>query len=54
MCNNVLESGASLLQAAEAYLDSHPLDHDDDVEAERGVHVFESSNSVTNSTRETA
>lgn len=40
--HNVLSCGASLLQAAEAYFDTHPLDHDDDIEAEHGVHAFES------------
>lgn len=38
---SVLTSGASLHQVLEAYFDSHPLDRDDDVEAEHGCHVFD-------------
>ena len=36
----VLEAGASLDQATAAYLDQHPLDHDDDIAAEHGVASF--------------
>ncbi len=50
MCHNVLSTGATLIQAAEAYYDTHPLDHDDDVEAELGVHAFEADDSVINTT----
>lgn len=38
---SVLNVGASLHQAVEAYFDGHPLDHDDDVKAEHGLHAFD-------------
>ncbi len=50
MCHNVLSTGATLIQAAEAYYDTHPLDHDNDVEVELGGHVFDEDDSVINTT----
>lgn len=38
--SSVLASGATLHQAEAAYLDAHPLDHDDDVEVEHGTSSF--------------
>lgn len=48
---NVLVIGASLGQMADAYFDEHPLDHDDDVEAEHDVHAFDVDNSNINTTQ---
>lgn len=39
--SSVLEVGASLGQALEAYFDYAPLDHDDDIGHEAGSHVFD-------------
>lgn len=51
MCHNVLSTGATLIQAAEAYYDTHPLDHDNDVEAELGGRVFDDDDdSIVNTT----
>jgi hypothetical protein len=50
--SNVLVCGADIYQAIHAYLDGHPLDHDDDVEAERGMHAFEENEEgLVNSTQ---
>lgn len=38
---SVLSCGASLDRAVAAYFDGHPLDHDDDIQAEHGAHAFD-------------
>ena len=47
---SVLICGASLGQMADAYFDDHPLDHDDDIEAEHGVHAFDVEDDLINTT----
>ena len=41
---SALEHGAHLDEAKLAYLDCHPLDHDDDIAVEREAAVFDDLN----------
>lgn len=50
---NILETGASLIQARDAYQEVHPLDHEDDVEAEHGTVAFVQEDQVENYHRTT-
>lgn len=45
---NVLECGANVDQIRAAYREEHPLDHDDDVSAERGSALFDDRQSLVN------